>query len=139
MRDILTAGLKKLAEEAGYAFFSGFEYRCGAVDRFPAVWLKPPKLVEVTAEEEGESVYEVEMALMAAGMGLNSREKERIWGRLERDAVEIFHRMADRDRVVRVLSPKCEPGEYAITGHGEVSVRLTFRAVLFFTRNQCAD
>ena len=139
MREILTAGLKKSAEEVGYAFFSGFGYRSGAVDRFPAVWLKPPELVDVVGKEEGEAAYDVEMVLMAVGMGLNDRGRERVWSRLERDAVEMYRRVAEGERVVRVASLKCEPGEYAVTGHGEISMKLTFRAVLFFRRDECPE
>ena len=139
MREILTAGLKKSAEEVGYAFFSGFGYRGGAVNRFPAVWVKPPKLVDVVGKEEGEMAYDVETVLMAAGMGLNAQGREYVWSQLERDAVEMCRRVAAKERVVRVVSPKCEPGEYAVTGNGEISMKLTFRVVLFFERNECSE
>ena len=136
MREILTAALKKAVEEEGYIFYSGFEYRAGKIEgNFPAVWLAPPKLVNVTGEEDGEREYAVELVLMASGVGI--KERGDVWSKLEQDAVEIYHRIGKECAVVRVEDLKCWPGEYALTGYGEVSMKMTCRVVLFWQNGWC--
>lgn len=140
MREILTAGLERAAGEAGYAFYSGFGYRCGGtVCRFPAVWLMPPRLTEAATGDEGEALYRVEMVLMAAGAGVDGRGRERVWNRLERDALAICRRLARTAGVVRVWAAECGPGECPMTAAGEVSLKVSFRVSLFFRADDCGE
>ena len=140
MRKILTAGLERAAGEAGYAFYSGFGYRCGGtVCRFPAVWLMPPRLTEAATGDEGEALYRVEMVLMAAGAGVDGRGRERVWNRLERDALSICRRLARTAGVVRVWAAECGPGECPMTAAGEVSLKVSFRVSLFFRADDCGE
>ena len=59
LRNQLSAAVESAAQELGYGFRRGFEYRMGEVPiRFPAVWLVPPHVVRVEGREEGEIVYQ---------------------------------------------------------------------------------
>ena len=67
LRNQLSAAVESAAQELGYGFRQGFEYRMGEVPiRFPAVWLVPPHVVRVEGREEGEIVYRATLHLMTA-------------------------------------------------------------------------
>ena len=132
-RNQLSAAVESAAQELGYGFRQGFEYRMGEVPiRFPAVWLVPPHVVRVEGREEGEIVYRATLHLMRLDRRYDEQAKERQWAEMERDALAMIGRIGKLQGIFCTGNIALTPAEFSLTRQGELSMKAEFDARLYF-------
>ena len=133
LRNQLSAAVESAAQELGYGFRQGFEYRMGEVPiRFPAVWLVPPHVVRVEGREEGEIVYRATLHLMRLDRRYDEQAKERQWAEMERDALAMIGRIGKLQGIFCTGNIALTPAEFSLTRQGELSMKAEFDARLYF-------
>ena len=126
-RTRLSAALEKAARKTGYAFYRGFEYRLNEKPlRFPSVWCAPPKMIRIDGRMEGEATYRVTMHLMEKNLRYDETFKERIWDRMEQDALRIIRLTEPCDGIFCAENIALTPAEFSLTVHGELSLKAEF-------------
>ncbi len=121
----------------GYTFYSGFEYRIRReTSLFPAGWMIPPKLTATQGREEGVATYGVTLQLLELNRQYDEPEKVRIWDRMEEKAMRIINRITPAEGVSEARNLTAEPGEFGLTNHGELSLKVGFEVKMFFPNAQ---
>lgn len=133
LRNQLSAAVESAAQELGYGFRQGFEYRMGEVPvRFPAVWLVPPRVTRVEGREEGEIVYRATLHLIRLDRRYDEQAKERQWAEMERDALAMIGRIGKQQGVFCTGNIALTPAEFSLTRQGELSMKAEFDARMYF-------
>ncbi len=138
VRILLNNYIKQLAQSMQYAWYTGFVHRAGTVaEWFPALWMTPLKLVGVEGRQERRISYKVEFYLMRLNERYTEHAKEKVWARMEKEAVEIYTQLALQNNVIALRNLRCSPNETAYTGAGELSLQVEFEIELF--DNECIN
>ena len=133
LRNQLSAAVESAAQELGYGFRQGFEYRMGEVPiRFPAVWLVPPHVVRVEGREEGEIVYRATLHLMRLDRRYDEDAKDRQWAEMDRGALAMIGRIGKLQGIFCTGNIALTPAEFSLTRQGELSMKAEFDARLYF-------
>lgn len=133
-RKLLISAVAEAAQECGYAFHTGFEYRINAELReLPALWLLPPKLTANDGREEGIRSYKVEFKLMITAEDNSPEKKERLWNMLEQTATGLCRLVEGNDFIRNVYGIECTPGEFSLTTRGELSMSVECSVDMPFT------
>lgn len=128
----LTEALHRVSVASGYAFHTGPAHLLnGEVRLYPAVWLEPLMLASVHGRTEGDINYRITTHLMA--LPGEADEREPLWAKLERDALELARNLAADSCVRDVTAVKCTPAVRSLTVHGEVSVTLSCDVTIWYS------
>lgn len=131
MREKLIKTIKEAAEEAGYNFYTGFEYRLETeLKKTPALWLMPPTLVKTEGRYEGVQYYNIAIHLI-----LNDKDRgksEESFMRMEDDITTMILNVLSKDFVRTITDTKYSPGELTLTTRGETSMKISFSVQLHF-------
>lgn len=132
-RAMLQNALRDLAVAAGYEFHAADDPLASAtIGSYPAAWLSPPKLHSVEGRKHGRISYDIVLHLLGSGFRLPPDERNRLWNRMEADALEIFTALSENDRVIAVENLEISPRASALTNHGDISQSISARVVTCF-------
>lgn len=132
-RALLQNALRDLAVAAGYEFHAADDPLAPAtIGSYPAAWLSPPKLYSVEGRKHGRISYDIVLHLLGSGFRLSPDERNRLWNRMEADALEIFTALSENDSVIAVENLEISPRTSAMTNHGDISQSISARVVTCF-------
>lgn len=135
-REHLMQAVKEATTAEKYHFYSGFEYRIGTETKlFPAVWLLPAKLTGLQGREEGGLIYHVTLILLHLNHQYDEETKNRLWGKMEKQAYDIYNRLFLAEGVSHVTCFTTQPAEFTLTNHGELSLNVQFEVNFYFPNN----
>lgn len=132
-RTSLERALQRLADEAGFPFYSApEEYMARQLASLPAAWLAPPKLIEIDGRKHGRAIYAVTLHLLAPGARSSPDERREQWAEAEKTALELFSALSDEPEVVAVEHLTLQPRTFPFTNHGEIALTAEARIVTWF-------
>ncbi len=132
MREVLVEEFRKCAEELGYTFHAGEKRRmAGEMREFPAVWLMPLEIIAVEGHRDCRVTYRAEMKLVTLS-GFAKTSHEALWQMLERDALGMYHALAESGHVHRVGNFRSSPSASYTTKNGDVSIGASFDVEMFY-------
>ena len=133
MRNRIIALVQDNAQRAGYTFFNGFPNRISTTAmKFPALWLTPVQLVGMNGREKGSMTYKISMYMIEPNDGKNELQKEEEWEKMESSMIEMTKVIADEPNILCVRNICCVPGEFSLTGYGELSMNMTMEIEVMF-------
>lgn len=129
----LINAIESIATADGYSFYSDSEERMSEqIKSYPAVWLQPPKFLQMEGRKHGKVTYDVTLHAMDAGAKLSPAERKQTWSRLEEELIGMFSKLSDTERVIAVEKLKIQHSSLSLTTHGEVAATATAEVVTFF-------
>lgn len=132
-RTSLERALQTLAEARGYHFHAAAEeYMARQIGAYPAAWLAPLKLLEIDGRRHGRAVYGVTLHLLCEGARLTPGQRNERWASMEGQALDLFGRLCDAERVVAVEKLTLRPRTFAFTNHGEISLTAEAEVITWF-------
>ena len=137
----LTTAIREAAEECGYEFHAGQQYRMDAqIVRTPAVWLLPLRLEKVEGRTRGVCHYKATVHLLHDCPDHATEAKEALWNRMEADAMRICTLMCGDERVKSASATGCTAAEFTLTNRGELSLTVDYSVQVPFTDiNDCKE
>lgn len=134
-RDVLIEAVRRTAGELGYKFHTGPESHIPAkIKSMPSVWLSPVKLISEKGRRQCRTTYHLNMYFMAALTSASRDNTETALRTLERDAVEMFHRLAEDGGIMHTSGLKASPLIAPFTKNGETALSVEMDAELFYCR-----
>lgn len=129
----LINAIESIATADGYSFYTDSEERTSEqIKSYPAVWLQPPKFLQMEGRKHGKVTYDVTLHAMDAGAKLSPAERKQTWSRLEEELIGMFSKLSDTERVIAVEKLKIQHSSLSLTTHGEVAATATAEVVTFF-------
>ncbi|MDR1348898.1 MAG: hypothetical protein LBJ63_10845 [Prevotellaceae bacterium] len=125
MRTKISEAIKK-AFEPEYTFYRGFiaDKINSVKDSFPLAWLNPPEMTDT-------NTYSCILYLMIKDSKYSEQEKENQWDQMENFALKAFREIIENDIYVKSIHyVRTFPNEYAYTGFGELSLKITFTVIV---------
>lgn len=128
----LTDAVRLSAETLGYRFYTGCEIMLAAgVAAAEAVWMPPPVLKNASGRSECRDTYVVTLYFMKRKVA-GAPGSEGIIGMLETDALSVYRRLHEYDRVRATRGLKVSPQMKPLTVHGETAVKAEFEVEMFY-------
>lgn len=132
-RKKLITAFKEIAQESGFDFHTGFEYRIAhEVRQFPAAWLYPLKLVKTEGRQEGIKYYDAKIVLLALPPSQDELASQNELERLERAASKMCLMLGANECVRTITDTEYTPAEFSLTAAGEVSISLEMKVQMPF-------
>ncbi|MDR0754547.1 MAG: hypothetical protein LBF04_04080 [Prevotellaceae bacterium] len=125
MRTKISEAIKNTVEPE-YTFYRGFiaDKINSVKDNFPLVWLNPPEMT-------GKNTYNCILYLMIKDSKYSEQEKENRWALMENFILSAFDNIVKNDMYITDINNiKTYPNEYAYTGFGELSLKITFTVIV---------
>jgi hypothetical protein len=132
-RTILLSAVENACRQIGFDFNTGFEYRLATqIERLPAAWLEPPKLLRTAGRREGTKYYGVKINLLDRCTDHSPTAKERLWADFEERASRLLTAIGDDDNIRMLTDIEFTPAEFSLTTGGELSMCVTFTVIMPF-------
>lgn len=134
-RNYLIEAASKAAVRLGYAFDTGPQSLVPArVRTMPSVWMLPPELISEEGRRECRTTYSVGFYFITSGRSRSGGDAESAIDRLERDAVGLYHALAEDAGIIRTFGLKCVPLGSPVSKDGWITVSVEMRVELFHCR-----
>ncbi len=132
-RTILIAAIERACNLIGFDFSTGFEYRLASqLERLPAAWLEPPKLLKTQGRKEGTKFYSVKINLLDRCTDHSPVAKERLWNNFEERASQMLSAVGNDENIRMLTDIEFTPAEFSLTTGGELSMCITFEVQIPF-------
>lgn len=121
-RTSLESALRTRAEEAALLFRSAPEQRITTLNRLPALWLVPPKLIEIEGRNHGRATYETTLHLLRPAARLCDEERSLLLEAMEQEMLDLLGALSEEAGIVAVEELTLTPRFGAFTPQGEAAL-----------------